>query len=219
MTSCSLEGSSHCFGGTYSLYLEVCRRTHHFTLHIGTHIPDCTATLRTFENDKIKNYRSSSSNSGGGGGGRSGSSSVNGGGSSGGCASSSSSSSNHEAMIDKICPVIFWDIHCPSQLWLYVCKQVFMPDMCVCRIVHPVSNIKSFWTKHIFYGMWLSAPTQNPRPGTAGYPILSGLSLLTCLTWETLPVATLPSGSFDHTTPTTTLKYCYLRRGVNSKLT
>jgi hypothetical protein len=36
------------------------------------------------------------------------------------------------------------------------------------------------------------SPTPNPQPGGPGYPFLSGSSPLTCLAWETLPVATLP---------------------------
>jgi hypothetical protein len=36
------------------------------------------------------------------------------------------------------------------------------------------------------------SPTLNPQPGGPGYPSSSGSYLLTCPTWVSLPVATLP---------------------------
>jgi hypothetical protein len=55
----------------------------------------------------------------------------------------------------------------------------------------PVSNFRSFSTKHFLWGGVVS-PTPNPQSGGLGYPYLSGSSSLTCLAWEALPVATLP---------------------------
>jgi len=52
--------------------------------------------------------------------------------------------------------------------------------------------------------------TTNPQPGGPGYPFLSGSSPLTCLARDAIPIASLwpgqLSGSFDHTSPTTTSK-------------
>jgi hypothetical protein len=41
------------------------------------------------------------------------------------------------------------------------------------------------------YFLWdgVVSLTPNPQPGGPGYPYLSGSSSLTCLAWETLPVA------------------------------
>ena len=55
----------------------------------------------------------------------------------------------------------------------------------------PVSNFRSFSTKHFLWDGFVS-PTPNPQPGGPGYPFLSGSSPLTCLASEALPVATLP---------------------------
>jgi hypothetical protein len=45
--------------------------------------------------------------------------------------------------------------------------------------------------QNIFFMGWGVSPTPNLQPGKPGHPFLSGWSPLTCLSWGTLPAATL----------------------------
>jgi len=50
--------------------------------------------------------------------------------------------------------------------------------------------LRSFSAEHFLWDGVVS-PTPSPHPGGLGYPLFSGSSLLTCLAWEALSVATL----------------------------
>ena len=51
--------------------------------------------------------------------------------------------------------------------------------------------LRSFSTEHILYRVGCQ-PHAQPQPGGPEYSFLSGISSLTCLSWEALPLVMLP---------------------------
>jgi hypothetical protein len=88
--------------------------------------------------------------------------------------------------------------------WTIFCVRYFWAR-CICtaslgqgvshrhhhRLYSPGWDLASSWGLVTIFFLWggFVSLTPNPRPGGPGYPFSSGSSPLTCLAWETLPVA------------------------------